>query len=139
MSVGRLTRAAAATICTALLLAAVALAATPRAGHWIGKVTKGQALHGKAGEPTFTVSGGALHRFTIGGVGAYCFAGYQVVSVYVKSAAIHGGRFSTTVHPVKGANVKLTGRFTSPTKVTGTVSGSGYACDYTIGFVAHHT
>jgi opacity protein-like surface antigen len=116
---------------------ATAVAATPRAGHWRGKVTKGQAVRGKGGEPTFTVSGSKLRKFTIGGVGAYCFTGYQVVSVYVPSARIHHGRFSTTYHPVKDANVKLTGRFVSASKAIGTVTGSGYACDYTIGFVAH--
>lgn len=119
------------------LLAAVALAVTPATGHWIGKVVKGQAVKGKGGVPTFTVSGSHLRKFVIGGVGAYCFSGYSVVSVSVPSAVIHGGRFNTTIHPVKNANVKLTGRFTSRTRAVGTVSGSGYACDYTIGFVAH--
>jgi hypothetical protein len=60
-----------------------------------------------------------------------------VVSVYVPSAHIKNGRFSTTYHPIAHANVRLTGRFVSATKVKGTVVGSGYACDYTIGFVAH--
>lgn len=128
-----------AAVAAALALsAAVAEAATPSAGKWVGKVVKGQAVKGKAGQPTFTVSGNKLKKFTIGGVGAYCFTGYSVVSVFVPSAKVHGGKFSTTVHPIKGANVKLTGKFTSPNKVKGTVTGSGYACDYTIGFVAHH-
>ena len=60
-----------------------------------------------------------------------------MVTVYVPSVRITGGKFSTTYHPVKSANVKLSGRFTSASRVKGTVVGSGYACDYTIGFVAH--
>jgi opacity protein-like surface antigen len=133
----RILRVVATVAVVAALLATAALAATPKAGRWVGKVVKGQAMKGKAGEPTFTVSGGKLRKFTIRGIGAYCFSGYSVVSVYVPAATIHAGRFSTTYHPVKDANVKLTGRFTSASRATGTVTGSGYACDYTIGFVAH--
>lgn len=132
----RIARTIALAAVLAALLACVALAATPAAGHWTGTVTKGQAVSGAAGHPTFTVAGSHLQRFTIRGVGAYCFSGYSVVSVYVGSAAIHGGRFDTTVHPIAHANIHLTGHFTSPSRAVGTVAGSGYACDYTIGFVA---
>jgi len=114
-----------------------ALAAVPRSGAWIGKVVKGQAVKGKAGEPAFTVKGDRLTKFVIGGVGAYCFTGYQVVTVAVPWAKIHNGRFSRTIHPIAHANVKLTGLFLSATRMQGTVTGSGYACDYTIGFIAH--
>ena len=133
----KLPRLALATTAVAGVCAASAAAFSPQAGHWIGKVTQGQAMSGKNGEPTFTVKGHTLKKFTIKGVGAYCFNGYSIVSVYVPSARIKGGHFSTTYHPIKDANVKLTGHFVSATKVKGTVTGSGYACDYTIGFVAH--
>ena len=137
MRARRLRRVGLGTAAAGLVCAAAAAAVTPAPGHWVGKVVKGQAVSGKNGEPTFTVAGNKLKRFTIKGVGAYCFTGYSVVSVYVPSAQIKGGHFSTTYHPVKKANVKLTGHFVSAKKVTGTVTGSGYACDYAIGFVAH--
>lgn len=135
----RITRTIALAAVLAALLAYAAAAATPSPGRWSGVVTKGQAASGAAGRPTFTVSGSRLRRFTIRGVGAYCFSGYSVVAVYVGSAAIHGGAFDTTVHPVAHANIHLSGHFTSPTRAVGTVAGSGYACDYTIGFVAHRS
>jgi hypothetical protein len=132
-------RAGALSLGLCAVVAAPVGAATPKAGHWVGKVVKGQAVSGKGGRPTFTVSGSTLRKFQIGGVGAYCFSGYSVVSVSVPSAKISHGRFSTTIHPIKGANVKLTGQFTSGSQAKGTVSGSGYACDYTIGWTAHRT
>lgn len=130
-------RIALAALVISLLAVPIAAAVVPHSGQWVGRVVKGQALSGTNGQPAFSVKGGRLTKFTIHGVGGFCFSGYTVVSVFVPAARIRSGRFSTTYHPVKQANVKLSGRFVSKTSVKGTVVGSGSACDYTIGFVAH--
>ncbi len=131
-------RLALATAVLALVLASVALAFTPRAGTWTGKAVQGAVLPGKNGTPTFSVRGSTLRTFTIRGAGAFCFTGYSVVTVYVPTVHIRGNAFSTTYHPIKGANVKFSGRFLSATRMKGKVVGSGSACDYSIDFVAHH-
>ncbi len=125
-----------------VLAVPVALAAsTPKAGHWVGKATSGEVGKGKYGQPTFTVSKDrkTLKKFTIPEVGAFCFAGYQVVTVYVGHAAIKHGTVNTTylVDKTTKAKVQLKGKFNSATKFTGQVSSRTY-CDYTIKFVAHH-
>ena len=120
-----------------MVSAPAALSAASHSGSWLGKVTKGQALKGKNGEPTFRVKGSKLTRFKIPGVGGFCYSGYRVVSVYVPSATIRHGRFTRVFHPVKDANIKLTGRFLSARRAKGTVTSSGVSCDYTIRWVAH--
>ncbi len=87
----RLPQLACATVAVAAIGVASAEAFAPKTGHWVGRVTKGQALSGKNGEPTFTVAGNTLKKFTIKGVGAYCFSGYSVVTVYVPSVRIKAG------------------------------------------------
>jgi hypothetical protein len=123
-------------VCAPLALAA----SRPRSGHWVGKVTKGQVGTGKNGQPSFTVEKSAerMSNFHILEVGAFCFSGYQVVTVAVPRAAITHGSVNTTykIPNVTNAKVHLKGTFTSATTLKGEVSSNTY-CDYDIKFVAH--
>jgi len=130
-----------ATALFALFAVMPAHAARPVTGRWTGQVTKGQALSGKDGMPTFRVSANQrlLTNFKIGGIGGYCASGYQVVSVVVPRAKIKAsGKFKVTYHPVRGSDAKVTlsGTFTRARRVTGKVEGRNF-CDYDIHFKAH--
>ncbi len=113
---------------TALAIPVVALAAAPSVGKFRGKVV------GDSGKVSFSVAASKrkLLKFTIDGVGATCPGGFQLVTVYVPSARItSAGRFAAKYKPVAGVDqtVKLSGRFATKTKATGTVE-AGPLCVY---------
>ncbi len=105
-----------------------ALAVGAEEGKYKGKVV------GDSGKVSFSVAASKrkLLKFTIDGVGATCPGGFQLVTVYVPSARItSAGRFAAKYKPVAGVDqtVKLSGRFATKTKATGTVE-AGPLCVY---------
>lgn len=97
--------------CALAAFTAPALAA-PAAGTWKGKLDKYTSkLH-------FQVKGAKLTKFTVPEAPGYCYSGFQAITVYVPSVAIHGGRFSGT-HKVsyqgETETIALSGRFTGST------------------------
>ncbi len=127
---------------SALLAVPAALAARkPKAGHWVGRATQpGETLNGRNGNATFTVSAARtrITKFQIPGVTAFCFTGYQVISVAVPDAPIKHGFVNTTyrIPDMTDAKVKLKGQFVSASTFKGEVSSRTY-CDYDVTFVAH--
>ena len=85
-----------------------------------------------------SATGTRITKFQIPGVSAFCFTGYQVISVAVPTAPIKHGFVNTTyrIPKVTNAKVKLKGKFVSASKFKGEVS-SNTSCDYDVTFVAH--
>ena len=98
---------------------------------------------GKNGKVTFDVSGNGkkLTDFVIPEVGAYCFSGYQAITVAVPKARIHHGHVNEQYvikqnPPDAKPTVLLTGDFKSSNTFKGKVKGKNY-CDYDIEFTSH--
>ena len=116
---------------------------TPASGS--GKATKGQVGHREEqGKVTFDVSGNGkrLAKFVIPEVGAYCYTGYEAITVAVPNAKIHNGHVNEAYvikqnPPDAKPTVLLTGDFKSPSTFKGQVKGKHY-CDYDIEFTSDH-
>ncbi len=109
---------------TALLLAAAAVAATPRSGHFVG-TTSGQGRTIKYQQDRsvrFRVSGGRVRGLAVG-FKATCPSGtVDSDPVAVEgSFLISNGRFSGTRHLNGGGTATVTGRFATPRQASGTL------------------
>jgi hypothetical protein len=116
-------------VAVTLVLAAIALAATPKTGKWVGKDTN-PSQNQVSGKPTFKVASGGhlMTKFTIPDVSKYCaFIGVSSGPVYIPKARIRGGRVNTKYSYGPSnfrAQYQLVGRFTSATKFKGEVKGT---------------
>jgi FtsP/CotA-like multicopper oxidase with cupredoxin domain len=143
-AIGRLLAVLIATAAAAAVVVTLASGAVPEPGRWVGHSTNGDVGSGKYGLATFKVS--ANHRrllhFRIPEVGAYCFNGYQVITVAVPGARIRKGGRVRAAHvinrnpPDAKPTVHLKGRFKSKRTFRGEVTGEHY-CQYDVRFVAH--
>lgn len=124
-----------------LVLAAIALAATPKSGKWVGKDTN-PSQNQVSGKPTFKVASGGhlMKKFTIPDVSKYCaFIGVSAGPVYIPKAKIRHGKVNTKYSYGPSnfrAQYQLTGRFTSATKFKGEVKGTK-TCVFDVKLTAH--
>jgi hypothetical protein len=125
----------------ALTLAAVALAAVPTDGKWVGKDTN-PSQNQVSGNPTFKVGSGGhlMTKFTIPDVSKYCsFIGVSAGPVYIPKAKIRSGRVNTKYNYGPSnfqAQYLLTGQFISATKFKGEVKGTK-TCVFDVKLTAH--
>ncbi len=121
-------RALIASLTLALMLAVPAVAATPKAGYYIPKCPQGTGS--SCGEAGWTVAGGQISKNAVipWPAGASCGQ-----SLFVKTTIkLKDGAF--TYHGSSGGKkVTWKGRWTSKTKVSGTVKWTGCST------VAHYT
>jgi hypothetical protein len=140
---GGRTRAAAAVALLLLGLPAAALAATPKAGGHYKGTTGLPAVNGSKAPVTFSVSSAAnrLERFKYGSLGCQGAGGFQpgvnpftgrslvnVGTVHVDAKGKFSVKGATTKESVSGAvtltittKTTVSGRFSSPSKATGTI------------------
>lgn len=141
MTRNRRALAAAGAVVAGLAPAAIALAATPNSGTWVGKDTN-PGQNQVSGKPTFKVASGGhtMTKFTIPDVSKYCaYIGVSAGPVYIPKAKIHGGNVNTKYNYGPSnfqAQYQLTGHFASATTFKGEVKGTK-TCVFDVKLTAH--
>jgi hypothetical protein len=124
-----------------LVIAAIALAATPKTGKWVDKDTN-PGQNEVSGKPTFEIADGGrlMKKFTIPDVSKYCaYIGVSAGPVYIPKAKIDGGRVNLKYNygPKNyRAQYHLTGRFGSASSFKGEVKGTK-TCTFDVKLKAH--